>query len=522
MAPDRLTFAFEEGRHEGPLVLGGKGAWLAEMTSMGMPVPPGFIIGCRCGREYLERGALPARLPAELDDHLARLERSSGRRLGATRAPLLVSVRSGAPVSMPGMMDTILNVGLNEDVVRALAAEAGDEEFAWSCFARLLESFARTVRGLSAGSVEEALIDAPGGALERSRALLRLIDARSSRPFPSDPRAQLLEALEAVFRSSESTRARAYRRHAAIEEGLGTAAVVQRMVFGNRATDSGSGVAFSRDPATGAPGAYGEFLFGAQGEDVVSGEADPDTLAQLAARLPGVHAQLERVLATLERHARDLCEVEFTVELGKLWVLQTRVAQRSGRAAVRVAVAMVDEGLIDVSEALQRVSSEQLEQAAAPGFVRPPTDAERLATGLPGSPGAATGRAVFDSSRALALDAEADEAVILVRPTTSPADVEGMITAAGIVTGRGGRTSHAAVVARGMGRPAVCAVGDVHVAPDARSATVNGRMLVEGEMLSVDGDRGAVARGVLPLAPATGGAELRRLRAWRHRAAAHD
>jgi pyruvate,orthophosphate dikinase len=497
-----LTYGFADAGDAGRAVLGGKGAGLVEMVGLGLPVPPGFVIGTPCGRSYLTGGVLPAELDGELAVRLDALERAAGRRFGDQDAPLLVSVRSGAPVSMPGMMDTVLNVGLTESSVAAL----GESEFGWGSFERLLDGFARTVRGIGAGELEDALLDlpadpgpetgpgsGPGPVRARCAALLAVIEEVSGRPFP-EPAGQLREAIEAVFRSWGSRRARAYRKHKGIPEDLGTAVVVQTMVFGNRDERSGSGVAFTRDPSTGARGAFGDFLFAAQGEDVVSGEHDTLPLGAIGERLPEVYRELLGAFDTLERHTRDLCDVEFTVESGQLYVLQTRVGQRSGRAAVALAVDLTDEGLITEAEAVRRVDAEQLAAAAAPRFDGEPPAEQVIARGLAASPGAVSGRAAFDADRAAALHTDGAD-VVLLRPTTSPADLPGVIASVGVVTGRGGRTSHAAVVARGMGRAAVCGVGELVVAPDRRSATLAGRELREGEPISVDGDRGIVSLG---------------------------
>ncbi|WP_051471371.1 pyruvate, phosphate dikinase [Patulibacter minatonensis] len=492
-------------------ILGGKGAGLAEMVALGLPVPPAFVIGTPCGREHRATGALPASLRAEVDARIAALEAAAGRRFGDDADPLLVSVRSGAPVSMPGMMDTILNVGLT----RAAAAQMSDARFATSSLERLLDGFARTVRGIGSGIVEDALLDLPpgAGAQERCDTLLGLIEQESGAPFP-DARGQLTEAIAAVFSSWDSRRAKAYRRHKGIDDELGTAVVVQLMVFGNRDDRSGSGVGFTRDPSTGAAGAFGDFLFRAQGEDVVSGEHDTEPLTVIGERLPDVHAQLLDVFALLEQDARDLCDVEFTIESGRLHVLQTRVGQRSGRAAVRLAVELCDAGLIDRAEAIGRVDDEQLAAARAPVFADEHPEDVVLARGLAASPGAVVGLAAFDAGRAQALGDEGHD-VILVRPTTSPVDLPGVIASVGVVTGRGGRTSHAAVVARGMGRAAVCGVGEVRVAADGRSAEVEGVPVTEGDVLSVDGDRGVVARGAAPRTPAEEDETLRRFMEWR-------
>ncbi|MGQ0623851.1 MAG: pyruvate, phosphate dikinase [Sporichthyaceae bacterium] len=518
-----LTVGFgfgEEAAPADPAVLGGKGAALVEIAGLGLPVPPGFVIPTQCGRAYLESGALPAGLAQEVAARTAALQAAAGRRFGDDADPLLVAVRSGAAVSMPGMMDTVLNVGLTMVGAANLAARTGNARFAWTSMERLLDAFARTVRGIGGGEIEDVLLDVPRdpdpgrAAKGRCEALCTLVESASGRAFP-DAAGQLRESIEAVFSSWRSPRAVAYRRHKGIAEDMGTAVVVQAMVFGNRDADSGSGVAFTRDPSTGARGVYGDFLFLAQGEEVVAGERDTDPLPVIGERLPEVYRQLGEVLGALERHARDLCDVEFTIESGRLYVLQTRVGQRSGRAAVTVAVDLVDEGLISVDEALARVDAEQLAAAAALRFATEPDPAEIIARGLGASPGAVRGIAAFDSGRAQKL-AEAGHDVVLLRPSTSPIDLPGVLAAVGVVTGRGGRTSHAAVVARGLNRPAVCGVGELVVAADRRSATLAGHTLREGEPLSVDGDRGVLSRGHRESSPGEeNDPALTRFLAWR-------
>jgi pyruvate,orthophosphate dikinase len=501
VAPDHLTYAFDDAPEADKQLLGGKGAGLVKMVRLGLAVPPGFILTTPCGHAYLSDGALPERLVAEVDERIAALEAGAGRRFGDDARPLLISVRSGAPVSMPGMMDTILNVGLTAGGVAALEAESGGgAHFAWSSFERLLHGFATTVRSISAGVVEDALLDLPAGsdAATRCDALLALIEAESGRPFP-DARGQLLESVEAVFRSWNSPRAKAYRRHKGIDDGLGTAVVVQRMVFGNRGETSGSGVCFTRDPATGEAGAYGDILFDAQGEDVVAGERDTLPVAALAERMPDVAVQLEAVCRTLEADTRDLCDIEFTVEEGALWILQTRVGQRAARAAVKLAVAFCEEGTITVEEALARVSEEQLQTAQAPIFADVPDEDAVIARGLACSPGAIVGVAAL-TCEAAQKRAEAGETVVLVRPTTAPADLPGVLAAAAVVTERGGRASHAAVVARGLDRPAVCGTGPTGIA--------------DGDVVSVDGDRGLVLRGEQPLHPAHADPQIKTFLEW--------
>jgi pyruvate,orthophosphate dikinase len=402
----------------------------------------------------------------------------------------------------------------------ALAAETRDPRFAWDCYARFAESYAQIVRGIPAEHIEDRLFDIELSSDSRELRARTIVDHmqdlminEGGSPIPIDPCRQVIETIEAVFQSWNSDRARAYRRFRGIDDGLGTAAVIQVMVFGNRGPSSGSGVAFTRNPSTGEVGAYGDFLFDAQGEEVVDGSRDPVPLTELASRLPETHAELETTLAMIERDARDMCEVEFTVEDGRLWVLQTRVGQRSGQAAVRAAVEMVDEGLISEAEAIQRVSPAQAEAAAAPVFLDDASTSDVILRGTGASPGAAVGTIVFDVADAVEA-ARSGTSVILLRPTTSPSDVAGFIAAVGIITGRGGRTSHAAVVARGMGRPAVCGVGDVAIAPDQKRATVDGVALERGCVVSLDGTAGVVAIGQLEWVSGPEAPLLQRLLEW--------
>jgi pyruvate,orthophosphate dikinase len=498
------TYSFEDARGVAREVVGGKGAGLAAMVELGLPVPPGFIVTTQCGRDYLAAGRVEDDLLSEIRTRVQALEAQAGGRFGDDDAPLLLSVRSGAPVSMPGMMDTVLNVGLTPAAAKTLAAETGDEHFAMTSFERLLSGFATTVRGISIGVVEDALMDLPSGADEHDRCalLLSLIERDSGASFP-DAYGQLHESIQAVFRSWNSRRAKAYRAHHGIGDDVGTAVVVQLMVFGNRGPDSASGVAFTRDPATGAAGAYGDVLFDAQGEEVVAGERDTLPLSELGVRLPSAMSELAGALHALEQDARDLCDVEFTIEQGRVWILQTRVGHRSARAAVRLAVAFVDEGLIDEAEAVARVSPEQLTSACAPVFAAEADPGEILGRGLPASPGVAVGT-VSLTCQAAQERAELGEATILVRPTTSPADLPGVLAAAAVVTARGGRASHAAVVARGLNRPAVCGTGDLD--------------LTDGDVISVDGDRGIVSRGARATSPAEDDPVLARFLTWRQAA----
>jgi pyruvate,orthophosphate dikinase len=484
------------------------------MTALGIPVPPGFTVTCDAGRDFRRTGKLSEQIVASIDDHLADLERRLGRRLDDPDRPLLVSVRSGAPVSMPGMMDTVLNVGLTPITVQALAVSSGDARFAWSCYRRFVDSYALIVRGISRADIEDALFDLDDDDDDRQAVelLLRLTEERTGNPVPDSARKQILESVQAVFRSWDSPRAMTYRKFRGIDESLCTAATIQAMVFGNLGDESASGVAFTRDPSSGDPRPFGDILFNAQGEDVVNGENDAQPLGLLDERLPVTAGQLHRVLAAIERDARDLCEVEFTIEEGNLWILQTRVGLRSGRAAVRTAVDMVAAGVLTEEEALTRITPAKL-HAAAERTLQVPADADQLGQGLAASPGAARGIAVFDAARAGEIAASGKD-VILIRPTTSPSDVSGFIAAKGIVTGRGGRTSHAAVVARGMNRPAICGIGVVTVAADGLSAVINDRLVPEGTEVSVDGDGGVLYAGRLPLSDSKAAREVDLVRAW--------
>ncbi|MEE1938951.1 pyruvate, phosphate dikinase [Streptomyces sp. TRM 70361] len=500
----RYVHNFTEGGREQADLLGGKGANLAEMTRIGLPVPPGFTVTTEACRIYLATGTEPEDLRRELAEHLAALEESAGRRLGDPDDPLLVSVRSGARYSMPGMMETILDIGLNDRSVAGLAKTSGHEEFAWDSYRRLVQMFGTTVMGIDGALFADALARRPDPA-ERRRLVaefLEIVRERTGEEFPQDPAEQLRRAVRAVFESWNGERARIYRRREHIPEDLGTAVNVQTMVFGNLGPDSGTGVAFTRDPATGRQGIYGDYLPDAQGEDVVSGVRNAVPLQELREHHPECYAQLCDHMATLERHYRDLCDIEFTVERGKLWMLQTRVGKRTAEAALRIAVQLVDEGLIDWPEALDRVTGDQLARLMFPRFDTASAGAP-LATGVPASPGAAVGAVVFDSAEAVRR-AAAGEQVVLVRPETTPDDLPGMVAAQAVLTSRGGKTSHAAVVARGMGRVCVCGAEGLGIDVAARRFTVTGpdgtvTEVAEGTEVSVDGSAGTVHLGALPL-----------------------
>ncbi len=492
-------------------LLGGKGANLAEMTNLGLPVPPGFTITTEACRAYLEHGDQPPGLAEEVTHRLAALEKAIGRTLGDADDPLLVSVRSGAKFSMPGMMETVLNVGLNDASVEGLSRISGDARFAQDSYRRLLQMFGATVLGIHSehfssaldklkterGTTEDTGLDADDlcGLVATYKQVIR---DEAGREFPQDPREQLDLTVRAVFDSWNTERAVLYRRQEQIPEDLGTAVNIQAMVFGNRGLTSGSGVCFTRDPSTGHQGVYGDYLQNAQGEDVVAGIRNTVSLADLGDIDRTSHDELLRIMETLERHYLDMCDIEFTIEDSKLWMLQTRVGKRTPEAAFRIAAQMAHEGLIDKDEALRRVTGAQLALLMFPRFKRK-SDRDQLTTGMGASPGAAVGRAVFDSNTA-AEWAERGEAVILVRKETNPDDLRGMVAARGILTARGGKTSHAAVVARGMGRTCVCGAEALEVDVANKQVRLrNGRVLNEGDVLSIDGTTGEVFAGEVPV-----------------------
>ncbi len=506
MSTSRYIVPFAEGNRDQRALLGGKGANLAEMTRIGLPVPEGFIVTTDACRVYLEQEDLPDGLMDEVREHLAKLEETAGKSLGDVNDPLLLSVRSGAPFSMPGMMDTVLNLGLHDGAIPGLAKVSGDERFAWDAYRRLLQLYGKIVMGVDGERFDhrlEEIVEASGGKDEGDLTaedfkqavtdFLAIIEEDTGTPFPQDPADQLEGSIAAVFRSWNGRRARDYRRMEGIPDDLGTAVNIQRMVFGNVGTESGTGVAFTRDPATGENVPYGDWLEGAQGEDVVAGIRQTQTLDDLAERFPEAYEQLRETMDILESHERDMCDVEFTIEHGELFMLQTRIGKRSARAALRMATEMVEEGLIDTDEAVRRVKPDQLEQLLHPQF-SPDADYKALTTGLPASPGAATGKVVFTADEAHDR-AEAGEQVLLVRNETSPDDLHGMIAAQGILTARGGLVSHAAVVARGMGTPAVVGASELKIDMKAKSLTVNGHTVNEGDVLSISGNSGEVVVG---------------------------
>jgi pyruvate, orthophosphate dikinase len=507
------VYDFDDPSGAGPELLGGKGAGLAEMTQIGVPVPAGFTITTDACRAYMaEGGRLPAGLEDEIAEHVARLEERSDKRLGDAHDPLLVSVRSGAAVSMPGMMDTILNLGLNDVSTEGLAKTTDNERFAYDSYRRLIQMFGEVVDGIDGHRFEQRLTDLKLGKgvqqdtdldAEDLRGLVgafkAIYEEETSNPFPQDARDQLTRAVRGVFESWDNPRAQVYRRAHDIPDDLGTAVNVMQMVFGNKGDTSATGVCFTRDPATGEQGLYGEFLPNAQGEDVVAGIRTPQPLEKLRETLPEAFDQLIETMAALERHYRDLQDIEFTVEEGKLFLLQTRSAKRTAAAAFKAGVSMVEEGLITREEAVARIDPEALDQLLHPR-IDPDAKLEAAARGLNASPGAAVGEVVFDADTAAERGAAGD-AVILVTWETTPDDIHGMIAAQGILTVRGGMTSHAAVVARGMGKPCVAGAEGVTIDQAAKTAQIGGTIVGEGDVIMLDGGTGEVFIGAAKLVP---------------------
>jgi pyruvate, orthophosphate dikinase len=522
----RYVYDFDEAASGGRELLGGKGVGLAEMTQMGVPVPAGFTITTDACRAYMSNGkTLPDGIDEEIEQHLSVLEEKTGKRFGDASDPLLVSVRSGAAVSMPGMMDTILNLGLNDEAVAGLARVTGNERFASDSYRRLVQMYGEVVDGIDGHRFEQALTD-----LKRSRGLTDDVDLSASdlatlvetferiyreeteREFPQDAREQLTRAVGAVFDSWDAPRAQVYRRKYDIPDDLGTAVNVVQMVFGNKGEESGTGVAFTRDPSTGEPGLYGEFLANAQGEDVVSGIRTPEPLAKMEKKLPRAFEQLLETMRRLEEHYRDMQDIEFTVEDNELYLLQTRSAKRTAAAAVKAAVDMAGEELISREDAVARIDPAQLDQLLHP-MIDPTADWEVAAKGLNASPGAASGEIVLDADTA-EQRGKAGESVILVRWETTPDDIHGLIQAAGILTAHGGMTSHAAVVARGMGKPCVAGCDALSIDLDARTIALAGQTLAEGDVLTIDGGTGAVIVGSVPLVPPQVNDDLETILEW--------
>ncbi|CAL9568997.1 MULTISPECIES: pyruvate, phosphate dikinase [Streptomyces] len=509
----KFVYDFTEGNKDLKDLLGGKGANLAEMTNLGLPVPPGFTITTEACKVYLDSGEEPAALRDEVSAHLEALEQRMGKKLGQADDPLLVSVRSGAKFSMPGMMDTVLNIGLSDKSVQGLAKQAGDDRFAWDSYRRLIQMFGKTVLGVDGELFEDALeaakaakkvtVDTELEAADLKKLVTKfkkIVKTECGRDFPQDPREQMDLAIKAVFDSWNGERAKLYRRQERIPHDLGTAVNVCSMVFGNLGPDSGTGVAFTRDPASGHQGVYGDYLQNAQGEDVVAGIRNTVPLAELEQIDKKSYDQLMQIMETLENHYKDLCDIEFTIERGRLWMLQTRVGKRTAGAAFRIATQLVDQGLIDEAEALTRVNGAQLAQLMFPRFDES-AKVEQVGRGIAASPGAAVGKAVFDSYTAVKWS-RSGEKVILIRRETNPDDLDGMIAAEGILTSRGGKTSHAAVVARGMGKTCVCGAEELEVDTKRRRMTVpGGHVVEEGDVISIDGSSGKVYLGEVPVVP---------------------
>ncbi|TMM34627.1 MAG: pyruvate, phosphate dikinase [Actinobacteria bacterium] len=505
------VFDFDEPAEGGKELLGGKGAGLAEMTGLEIPVPAGFTITTDACRDYSRAQELPEGLEAEIDEHIAALEERTGKRFGDPRDPLLVSVRSGAAVSMPGMMDTILNLGLNDEAVEGLAATTGNERFAQDSYRRLIQMYGEVVDGIDADRFEGTLaelkqergaqqdVDLTADDLrELVGTFKQLYEQEAGSTFPQDAREQLRRAVRAVFDSWDNPRAQVYRRAHHIPDDLGTAVNVVEMVFGNNGDRSGTGVAFTRDPSTGEAGLYGEFLANAQGEDVVAGIRTPQPLEEMKKQLPDAFEQLVETMHRLEEHYRDMQDIEFTVEDDRLYLLQTRSAKRTAAAALKAAVEMVDEGLISKEEAVARIDPAQLDQLLHP-MLDPSADYEIAAKGLNASPGAASGKIVLDADAAA--ERGTTEPVILVGWETSPDDIHGMIAAQGILTAHGGMTSHAAVVARGMGKPCVAGCEELSIDAENRRIRLAEQDLAEGDVITIDGGSGIVIAGAVELVP---------------------
>ncbi len=520
----RYVWDFDEPSEGGKALLGGKGAGLAEMTQIGMPVCGGFTVSTDACRAYMQGSKVPAGLDKEVAEHIAKLEQQSGKKFGDLKDPLLVSVRSGAAVSMPGMMDTVLNLGLNDAAAAGLAETTGNPRFAYDCYRRLVQMYGEVVDGIEPNAFEDALTalkekrgvknDAELNAddlKELADTFIAIYEKEKGHKFPQDPTEQLMRAIEAVFDSWETPRARVYRDHAGIPHDLGTAVNVCQMVFGNRGDNCGTGVCFTRNPSTGEEGLYGEFLLNAQGEDVVAGIRTPQPLEEMEKPFPKAFNELVESMKTLEQHYHDMQDMEFTVEEGKLYLLQTRSAKRTARAALRAAVSMVDEGLIDKEEAVKRINPDQLDQLLHP-MIDPKAKIEVAAKGLNASPGAASGKAIFDADTAAVLGKSED--VILIRPETTPDDIHGMLVSKGVLTTRGGMTSHASVVARGLGIPCVAGCEALVLDLDAKTASLNGKTVSEGDIITIDGGNGSIIIGSVPLVPPSINDDFRVILEW--------
>ncbi len=522
----KYVYLFEEGGAGMKNLLGGKGANLAEMTNIGLPVPPGIIITTEACKEFSAAGQnFPAGLEEQVKENISILESKLGKKFGDSANPLLVSVRSGAPVSMPGMMDTVLNLGLNDITVGALAASTGNERFAMDCYRRFINMFGDVVMGIDHSKFERILDRQKLKAQvnydnqlsgEEWREVIeeykKLIKRETGQDFPQDPMEQLFMSIYAVFNSWNNDRAVVYRRINKIPDELGTAVNIQAMVFGNMSNDSGTGVAFTRNPSTGEKKLYGEYLINAQGEDVVAGIRTPQPIAALAKDMPAIYRQFDEICGRLDKHYRNMQDIEFTVERGKLWILQTRNGKRTAQAAIKVAVDMVNEGLITREEAVLRIEPGQLDHLLH-RRIDPEAKLNIVARGLPASPGAASGMIVFDADLAEKLGQEGKK-LVLVRTETTPDDIHGILYSQGILTSRGGMTSHAAVVARGMGKPCVCGCEALHIDYDKNELRVGDLVLKQGDIISVDGSTGNVITGTVPMIDPGLSPEFQQLLEW--------
>ncbi len=511
MAGKKYVYLFEEGNAKMKDLLGGKGANLAEMTKIGLPVPPGIIITTQACKDFTAMGQkFPAGMQEQVREKIAVLESRLGRKFGAQTSPLLVSVRSGAPVSMPGMMDTVLNLGLNDLTIEALITESCNERFALDCYRRFINMFSDVVMGVEHSKFERVLdrqkekaqvrFDNQLSAVEWREVIVdykKMIQRETGKTFPQDPLEQLFMAIYAVFNSWNNDRAAVYRRINKIPDDLGTAVNIQAMVFGNMGDNSGTGVAFTRNPSTGERKLYGEYLINAQGEDVVAGIRTPQPIASLEQEMPGNYKQFEELCRLLDKHYRDMQDIEFTIELGKLWMLQTRNGKRSVQAAIKIAVDMVDEGLISKEEAILRVEPGQLDHLLH-RRIDPQAKLDIIARGLPASPGAASGTVVFDADLAERLGQEGKK-LILVRTETTPDDIHGILNAQGILTSRGGMTSHAAVVARGMGKPCVSGCEALQIDHEHEEFKIGKLVVRQGDIISIDGSTGDVMLSTVPM-----------------------
>ncbi|MDI6892343.1 MAG: pyruvate, phosphate dikinase [Actinomycetota bacterium] len=525
MPEKKYIYAFEEGNAQMKFLLGGKGSNLCEMTRLGFPVPPGFVISTDACKEYTRTHSLPDSLDGQVEEYLNVLEKKLGKRLGDPDDPLLVSVRSGAAFSMPGMMDTVLNLGLNDQSIQGLIKQTGDERFAYDAYRRFIMMYSDIVLKVDRDKFEDALrrlkeekkvkqdTELTASDLkELAKIYKAIVEKETGKDFPEDPEDQLREAITAVFESWNNPRAVVYRKEYKIPDDLGTAVSVQTMVFGNKGFDSATGVAFTRDPSTGEKRVFGEYLTNAQGEDVVAGVRTPQPLSRLKEEMPQVYKQLMKVIDKLEKHYKDMQDVEFTIEQNRLYMLQTRTGKRTAAAALKIAVDLVKEGLITRKEALTRIDPGQLDQLLHPR-IDPKAEVKVLAKGLPASPGAATGEVIFDADTAEERGM-AGKKVILVRWETTPDDIHGMIAAQGVLTAHGGMTSHAAVVARGMGKPCVCGCEAVRIDLDNKLFRVNETLVREGDIVTIDGGAGRVILGEAPLIPLTVSPEFQQILGW--------